>query len=184
MRESVSQNYGLCYSRWPMIIVLLLQGKYPTYRRCCQRQQPCRFTGTKESAYIRKEFNSQGLVWNTNMAVMTRCVNAVLKWHLSKKDGKFAARWILVQAWDKINLSPRQDPNSWPPTELWKKTLTELNQESLNPVGTRVFSLSRAGTEISSKFFLFINQFEIILAVYPLVICHKEQGSISNFRKE
>jgi len=53
-------------------------------------QQPCKFTGTKESVYIRKEFNSHriGLVlytnmaavslfWNTNMAAVTSCENAL-----------------------------------------------------------------------------------------------------------
>jgi len=30
-------------------------------------QHTCKFTETKGSVYIRKEFNSQGLVWYTNM---------------------------------------------------------------------------------------------------------------------
>ena len=33
--------------------------------------------GTKESIYVRKEFNPRGLVWNTNMAAVTSCENAV-----------------------------------------------------------------------------------------------------------
>ena len=47
------------------------------------------FIGTKESVYIRKEFNSTGLVWDinmaavslfwdTNMAAMTSCENTQL----------------------------------------------------------------------------------------------------------
>ena len=53
-------------------------------------QQPCKFIGTKESVYIRKELNSDriGLVanmaavslfWNTNMAAVTSCENALYK---------------------------------------------------------------------------------------------------------
>jgi len=36
-------------------------------------QQLCKFIGTKESFYIRKEFNStpKGLVWYTNMAAIS-----------------------------------------------------------------------------------------------------------------
>ena len=34
-------------------------------------QHICKFIGTKESVYIRKEFNSTGLVWDTNMAAVT-----------------------------------------------------------------------------------------------------------------
>ena len=34
-------------------------------------QHLCKFIGTKESVYIRKEFNSTGLVWNTNMAAVS-----------------------------------------------------------------------------------------------------------------
>ena len=36
--------------------------------------------GTKESIYVknvRKEFNPRGLVWNTNMAAVTSCENAL-----------------------------------------------------------------------------------------------------------
>jgi len=33
--------------------------------------------GTKESIYVRKEFNPRGLVWNTNMAAVTSYENAL-----------------------------------------------------------------------------------------------------------
>ena len=40
--------------------------------------QPCKFIGTKESVYIRKELNFDRiaavlLFWNNNMAAMTSC---------------------------------------------------------------------------------------------------------------
>ena len=34
-------------------------------------QHLCKFIGTKESVYIRKEFNSHGMVWDTNMAAVS-----------------------------------------------------------------------------------------------------------------
>ena len=36
----------------------------------------CKFIGTRKSFYIRKEFNSHRIRWNTNMAAVTSCENA------------------------------------------------------------------------------------------------------------
>ena len=40
-------------------------------------QQLCKFIGTKQSFYIRKDSTPTGLVWNTNMAGLTSCENSI-----------------------------------------------------------------------------------------------------------
>ena len=57
------------------------------------------FIGTKESAYIRKELDSQGLVWNTNMAALTSRENTLSCW--SRKN-------------DTMVVLTSQDPHRWP----------------------------------------------------------------------
>ena len=72
-----------------MLEVQTFSGYYPYIKLFHSRdQQLCKFIRTKEIVYIRKEFNSTGLVWdtnmaaislfwNTNMATVTSCENAL-----------------------------------------------------------------------------------------------------------
>ena len=73
---------------------------YSTIERFHSRgQQPCKFIGTKESFYIRKEINSTGLVWDTNMvavslfwdtnmAAVTSCENTLFHYFISRNKVK------------------------------------------------------------------------------------------------
>ena len=41
-------------------------------------QHLCKFIGTKESVYIRNEFNPKGFVWNNNMVPRFHCFGTAI----------------------------------------------------------------------------------------------------------
>ena len=64
-------------------------------------QHLCKFIGTKESVYIRKEFNSTGLVWDTNMAAVSLFWNTNIKrsierfdWFIKRIQTRVAFGWL------------------------------------------------------------------------------------------
>ena len=72
----------------PFIPTRLTAPKSPMHYRAFSLTWLCKFTGTKESVCIRKEFNSQRIglghqhgrrfiVWGTNMAAVTSCENTL-----------------------------------------------------------------------------------------------------------
>ena len=79
----------LKYLQWSLHSKLLFCQSIPIECFHSRGQHICKFIGTKESVCIRKEFNSQGsvwdtnmaavsLFWDTNMAAMTSCENTPL----------------------------------------------------------------------------------------------------------
>ena len=64
-------------------------------------QHLCKFIGTKESVYIRKEFNSTGLVWDTNMVAVSLFWNTNIKrsierfdWFIKRIQTRVAFGWL------------------------------------------------------------------------------------------